>query len=73
VRPSCPTVFFEAYQAYLRQDYETRLTALDTNKQTPWPLVRKRNIPTATCRRNLVSTFVERGMSRSQRGIPYGR
>jgi hypothetical protein len=41
-------------------------------KKTPWPLVRERTIPTerptATCRRNLVSTFVDRGVSRGQRG-----
>jgi hypothetical protein len=35
-------------------------------KQTPCPLVRKRTILTE--RRNLVSTFVDRGVSRGQRG-----
>jgi hypothetical protein len=35
-------------------------------KQTPWPLVRKWTIPTE--RRNLVPTFVDRGVSRGQRG-----
>jgi hypothetical protein len=40
----------------------------DKLKQTPWPLVRKRTILTATitCWRNLVRTFVDRGVSRGQ-------
>jgi hypothetical protein len=33
---------------------------------TPWSLVRERTIPTE--RRNLVPTFVDRGVSRSERG-----
>jgi hypothetical protein len=37
-------------------------------KETPWLLYRKRTIPTATGRRILVPTFVDRGVSRSQRG-----
>jgi hypothetical protein len=40
-------------------------------KQTPWPLSLHANYTdwsTATCRRNLVPTFVDRGMSRGQRG-----
>jgi hypothetical protein len=40
-------------------------------KKTHWPLVRKRTIlnwATATCRRNLVPTFVDGGVSRGQRG-----
>jgi hypothetical protein len=28
---------------------------------------------TATCRRNLVATFVNRGVSRGQRAVNYGR
>jgi hypothetical protein len=45
-------------------------TVQTTTKKTPWPLVHKRTIPTetATCRRNLVPTFVDRGVSRGQRG-----
>jgi hypothetical protein len=45
-----------------------------TTKQTPWPSIRKRTIPTdrpATGRRILVPTFVDRGVSRGQRsGTP---
>jgi hypothetical protein len=40
-------------------------------KQTPWPLVRKRTIPTARpllVHEILVPTFVDRGVSRGQRG-----
>jgi hypothetical protein len=42
-----------------------------TNKEIPWPLVQQANSTdwaTATCRRNLVPTFVDRGVSRGQRG-----
>jgi hypothetical protein len=39
------------------------------NKQTPWPLVVKRTIPTERPR-NLVPTFADRGVSRGQRGGP---
>jgi hypothetical protein len=40
------------------------------NKQTPWPLVRKNytDWTTATCRRYLVPTYVDRKVSRGQRG-----
>jgi hypothetical protein len=39
------------------------------NKQTLWVLVRKQTVPTdAICRRNLVKTFVDRGVLRGQRG-----
>jgi hypothetical protein len=38
-------------------------------KQTPWPLVREPTIPTERPpRRNLEPTFVDRGVSRGQRG-----
>jgi hypothetical protein len=40
-------------------------------KQTPWPLVRERTIPTERqplVDEILVSTFVDRGVSRGQRG-----
>jgi hypothetical protein len=40
--------------------------AVSTHKQTPWPLVRKRTIPTE--RGNFVPTSVDTDMSRSQRG-----
>jgi hypothetical protein len=41
------------------------------NKQTPWPLLRKRNIPTERpplVGEILVPTFADRGVSRGQRG-----
>jgi hypothetical protein len=41
------------------------------NKQTPWSLVRERTIPTERpplVNEILVSTFVDRGVSRGQRG-----
>jgi hypothetical protein len=40
-------------------------------KQTPWPLVRKRTIPTERLPivdKNLMPSFVDRGLSRGQRG-----
>jgi hypothetical protein len=46
-------------------------TASKTNKQTPWPLVRERTILTERpplVDEILVSTFVDRGVSRGQRG-----
>jgi hypothetical protein len=42
-----------------------------TNKRTPWPLVRKGIIPTMgppLVNEILVPTFVDRGVSRGQRG-----
>jgi hypothetical protein len=57
---------------------QCRLDNIKKNKkQTPWPLVRERTIPTERpplVDEILVSTFVERGVSRGQRGgSPYGR
>jgi hypothetical protein len=49
----------------------TLLPLLNTTKQTPWPLVRKRTIPIEPpplVDEILVSTFVDRGVSRGQRG-----
>jgi hypothetical protein len=45
-------------------------TTEQTNKQTPWPIVRNElyRLTTATWRRNLVPTFVDKGVSRGQRG-----
>jgi hypothetical protein len=46
-------------------------TNKQTNKLTPWPLVRERTIPTdrpPLVGEILVSTFVDRGVSRGQRG-----
>jgi hypothetical protein len=42
----------------------TSLRTTKNNKQTPWPYT---DWAIATCRRNLVSTFVDRGVSRGQR------
>jgi hypothetical protein len=46
-------------------------TGYFTNKQTPWPLVRERTIPTERpplVDEILVPTFVDRGVSCGQRG-----
>jgi hypothetical protein len=46
-------------------------TNKQTNKQTPWPLVRERTIPTerpTLVDEILVPTVVDRGVSRGQRG-----
>jgi hypothetical protein len=44
---------------------------MHSKKKTPWPLVRERTIPTdrpPLVDEILVSTFVDRGVSRDQRG-----
>jgi hypothetical protein len=51
-----------SFLSYLKMTIKTK------NKQTPWPLVRKRTIPTERPPQNLVPTFVDRGVSRRQRG-----
>jgi hypothetical protein len=45
----------------------THIGPMTKTKQTPWPLVRKRTIPTDRPR-ILVANFVDRGVSRGQRG-----
>jgi hypothetical protein len=40
------------------------------DKQTPWPLVHERTIPTERPPLVVVPTFVDRGVSRGQRGGP---
>jgi hypothetical protein len=55
--------------SWYRRSY--RIKSRPHKKQTRWSLVRKPNYTdwaTATCRQNLVPTFVDRGVSRSQRG-----
>jgi hypothetical protein len=44
------------------------VTKKKKKKKTPWPLVRKRSVSTQPPPRNSVPTFVDRGMSRGQRG-----
>jgi hypothetical protein len=48
-----------------RQSGNAKSETLD--KKTPWILVRKRTIPTATCWRNLVPAFADRGVLRGKR------
>jgi hypothetical protein len=53
---------------FIQRDY---VLSHSTSKQTPWPLVRKRTIPTDRLPRVdeiLMPTFVERGVSRGQHG-----
>jgi hypothetical protein len=45
-----------------------RTNKKQTNSMAPSPRANYTDWSTATCRRNLVSTFVDRGVSRGQRG-----
>jgi hypothetical protein len=65
-------VFGLLYQPrMIDEDDELGVVGGMSGKQTPWPLVRKRTIPTERpplVDKILVSTFVDRGVSRGQRG-----
>jgi hypothetical protein len=65
------TVFYTQLQLLKSLSQWIPLNALKKQNKTPWPLVRKRNIPTdrpPLVDKILVLAFAGRGVSRGQRG-----
>jgi hypothetical protein len=65
---SCKNRRFGGTQRLLHQGDKNRLTRNNNNSMALSPQANYTDWSTATCRRNLVPTFVDRGVSRGHRG-----